>query len=155
MFHPPRRHGRDISLTFPTRSQPTGTVRYALNDDDDEDENETENVVMEHDPPQQSPDNNVRRDNESSTNQSTQTSSTPSFPFVPAAIATLAFVLFWPLLALLRNYTYNIDVDMFMALKGILDDAGVVLPNDNDAEILELPPLSPAERLVNAIFGPP
>ena len=46
--------------------------------------------------------------------------------------------------------TIDVDVDMFMALKGILD-----APTSDNIEIMELPPLSPAERLVDAIFGPP
>ncbi|KAG7374370.1 hypothetical protein IV203_013465 [Nitzschia inconspicua] len=75
-------------------------------------------------------------------------SSTPSFPFLSAAIATIGFVLFWPLLAFVRNSYF--DVDMFMALKAILDDTSM-----DENSIIELPPLSPAERLVDAIFGPP
>ncbi len=82
---------------------------------------------------------------------SSQTSTNPPFSFSLAALATLAFVLFWPLLAFLRSSSF--DVDMFMALKGILQDPGV-LPKDTP-EVLELPPLSPAEQLVGAIFRPP
>lgn len=78
----------------------------------------------------------------------------PSFQILPAAIATLAFVLFWPLLAFFRGNNHYFDVDMFLALKGILENNN---PSDySDSErILELPPLSPAEHLVGAIFGPP
>jgi hypothetical protein len=78
--------------------------------------------------------------------------SIPPFSFLPAAIATIAFVLFWPLLALLRTSHASFDVDMFLALKGILKDPVVLQSND---EILELQLLSPAERLVDAFFGPP
>ncbi|KAG7349440.1 hypothetical protein IV203_012037 [Nitzschia inconspicua] len=74
---------------------------------------------------------------------------TPSFPFLTAAMATMVFVLFWPLLAFVQNSYF--DVDMFMSLKGILDDTSM----DENSIIVELPPLSPAERLVDAIFGPP
>jgi hypothetical protein len=74
----------------------------------------------------------------------------PSFPLLPAIIATMLFVSFWPLLAVIRNG--YIDVDMYMVLKGILDDKTNV---ESSTTILELPPLSPAERLVDAIFGPP
>jgi hypothetical protein len=72
----------------------------------------------------------------------------PSFPLVSAIVATILFVSFWPVLALLRNG--HLDVDMYMTLKGIFDES---LPGENT--ILELPPISPAERLVDAIFGPP
>lgn len=70
-------------------------------------------------------------------------------------LATLLFVAFWPLLALLRSTTSPIDgfdVDMFMALKGIMDTPPLM---DTDSTIVELPSLSPAEQLVGAIFGPP
>ena len=70
-------------------------------------------------------------------------------------LATLLFVAFWPLLALLRSTTSPIDgfdVDMFMALKGIMDTPTLM---DTDSTIVELPSLSPAEQLVGAIFGPP
>ncbi len=76
-----------------------------------------------------------------------------SFPFLTVALPLVGIVALWPLLALLRDTndpTSGFDIDMFMALKGILDSSSDV--HDN---ILELPPLSPAERLVDAIFGPP
>lgn len=64
----------------------------------------------------------------------------------------LAFVAFWPLLALLRVWSQDqVDVDSFMAIKGMLDNSSV--PDMN--EIRELPPLSPAEQIVGALFGPP
>ena len=78
-----------------------------------------------------------------------------SIPLSGLALA-VAFVMFWPLLALLRvnvgGPTGGFDIDMFMALKGILDVQGA---DTADETILELPPLSPAEQLVDAIFGPP
>lgn len=80
-------------------------------------------------------------------------------------LATILFVSFWPLLAFVRTNVSNpidgFDIDMYMALRGILDDNN---NNINDVmssdmirtdTILELPALSPAERLVDAIFGPP
>ena len=87
---------------------------------------------------------------------STQNSTPPQTLSIQAGIfATLLFVAFWPLLALLRSTTSPIDgfdVDMFMALKGIMDTAPLT---DTDSTIVELPSLSPAEQLVGAIFGPP
>lgn len=74
--------------------------------------------------------------------------------FLPVAVFAVAFVSFWPLLALLRatnDPTSGFDVDMFMALKGILDGGRTM----DFEDIVELPPLSPAEQLVGAIFGPP
>jgi hypothetical protein len=78
---------------------------------------------------------------------------TPTPSFVPVGVAAVAFVAFWPLLALLRvnGPTTGFDIDMFMALKGILDTS----PDMGVDEIYELPALSPAEQLVGAIFGPP
>jgi hypothetical protein len=72
-------------------------------------------------------------------------------------VYTLAFVAFWPLLALVRaswtqhESTVGFDIDSYMALKGMLDASQVP---DID-EIRELPPLSPAEQMVGALFGPP
>lgn len=69
----------------------------------------------------------------------------------------IAFVAFWPLLALLRvafhehgGMMIGFDSESYMALKGILEQE----PPNLD-EIRELPPLSPAEQLVGALFGPP
>lgn len=78
-----------------------------------------------------------------------------SIPFLPVAIVVVAILAFWPLLALFRDTndpTSGFDVDMFMALKGILDSGNGA---NFDNNIIELPPLSPAEQLVGAIFGPP
>ena len=92
---------------------------------------------------------------------------TPIEPPSPVAvsIATILFVSFWPLLALLRTDTVftpidGFDVDMFMALKGILDaSSSSSFPVDDyvggGGIITELPTLSPAEQIVGAIFGPP
>ncbi len=74
----------------------------------------------------------------------------------PAIFATVLFVSFWPLLALLRSTASPIDgfdIDMFMALKGIMDPTP--MDNMDPTSIVELPSLSPAEQLVGAIFGPP
>lgn len=79
-----------------------------------------------------------------------QSLSTPAVLF-----AALLFVSFWPLLALLRTTSNPIDgfdIDMFMALKGIIDTSPM---GDTDPTIMELPSLSPAEQLVGSIFGPP
>jgi len=70
-------------------------------------------------------------------------------------LAAVFFVAFWPLLALLRSTTSPIDgfdIDMFMALKRIIDTTPM---DGSDPTIVELPSLSPAEQLVGAIFGPP
>ena len=85
----------------------------------------------------------------------------PSIPLSYLAISVI-FVMFWPLLALLRaeNYYYGnplagFDVDMYMALKGIFDSNNSMDMIDMDqSTIMELPPLSIGERLVDAIFGP-
>ena len=76
---------------------------------------------------------------------------------VSLAVVAVAVVSFWPLLALFRDTNdalYGFDIDMFMALKGILDSGSTNLDAYYD-DIVELPQLSPAEQLVGAIFGPP
>jgi hypothetical protein len=84
-------------------------------------------------------------------NGNTPAPSSPESLSIPVVLfATVLFVSFWPLLALLRSTTSPIDgfdIDTFMALKGIMADT--------DPTIVELPSLSPAEQLVGAIFGPP
>jgi hypothetical protein len=79
---------------------------------------------------------------------------TPTPSFVAVGVAAVAFVAFWPLLALLRvnGPTAGFDIDIFMALKGILDTSSSGMGAE---EIYELPPLSPAEQLVGSFFGPP
>lgn len=85
-----------------------------------------------------------------------------SFPLMVVALPLVALAALWPLLAIFRDAndpTSGFDIDMFMALKGILDsgngnDAGGMMVLGDDS-IIELPPLSPAEQLVGAIFGPP
>mmetsp|Transcript_40647 Transcript_40647/g.46207 ORF Transcript_40647/g.46207 Transcript_40647/m.46207 type:complete len:198 (+) Transcript_40647:152-745(+) len=79
-----------------------------------------------------------------------QSLSTPVILF-----ATVLFVSFWPLLALLRFNMSNIngiETNIFMALKGIIETSPMT---DMDSTIVELPSLSPAEQLVGSIFGPP
>lgn len=49
----------------------------------------------------------------------------------------------------MTNPSSGIDVDFYMALDDILNK------NNNDQSILALPPLSPAEKIVGALFGPP
>ena len=62
------------------------------------------------------------------------------------------------ILAFVQVYlrAHEFDVDTFLTVKGLLDAAA---PDDNGSwdrndMILELPPLSPAERMVDALFGP-
>ena len=97
---------------------------------------------------------------------SSSSSSSSSMSTGLVIIATILFTSFWPLLAILRSTSNPIDgfdIDMFIALKGILDNTtpnGGVSALGLDADyynpvIMELPPLSPAEQLVGAIFGPP
>jgi hypothetical protein len=81
---------------------------------------------------------------------------TSSTPFVTLTLPLVGLLALWPLLALFRDTndpTSGFDIDMFMALKGIMDNGNAAL--DYDGEIFQLPPLSPAEQLVGAIFGPP
>jgi hypothetical protein len=94
----------------------------------------------------------ARRDPNNDDDDNLQSS---SLPFLTFAVPAVVIVAFWPLLALLRDTndpTSGFDVDMFMALQGILDGGNVATM---DGGIMELPPLSPAEQLVGAIFGPP
>lgn len=80
--------------------------------------------------------------------------------FLAVALPAVLLLSLWPLIALFRdtsNPTAGFDVDMFMAIKGILEsnnssDSMDLMMRDG---IVELPPLSPAEQLVGAIFGPP
>eukprot|EP00977_Amphora_coffeiformis_P024136 scaffold15108_cov180-Amphora_coffeaeformis.AAC.12 len=75
-------------------------------------------------------------------------------------VGYLTFISFWPFLAWLQLYlhSHEFDIDTYMTVKGLLDTAADSV-NDNDMNdmesILELPPLSPAERLVDSLFGPP
>ena len=80
-----------------------------------------------------------------------------NLPFMTLALPIVGILALWPLLAVVwdaNDPTNGFDIDMFMALKGILDPASTPGVEDLDG-ILELPPLSPAEQLVGAIFGPP
>ena len=69
---------------------------------------------------------------------------------------TIMFVAFWPLLAILRatmdSQMISFDIDQYMALTGMLGTPSDGMRID---EIVELPPLSPAEQLLGALFGPP
>ena len=71
--------------------------------------------------------------------------------------AYLGFISFWPLLALLQIYLRNheFDINTYLTVKGLLDSAAPSSYDDYDSSIMELPPLSPAERLVDSLFGPP
>jgi len=96
--------------------------------------------------------------------------STSSLSTGTVVISTIMFVSFWPLLALLRTSSWNnnpidgFDIDMFIALKGIMDNTtpdssmaigvGLDAAADYNPVIMELPSLSPAEQLVGAFFGP-
>ena len=110
--------------------------------------------------------NDDDKDNSLPQSPSSSSSSSSSMSTGLVIIATILFTSFWPLLAILRSTSNPIDgfdIDMFIALKGILDNTtpngGVsALGLDSDyynPVIMELPPLSPAEQLVGAIFGPP
>lgn len=89
----------------------------------------------------------------------------PPLPFLVPAILVTSVLALWPLLALLRDTnspTDGFDVDMFMALKGMLGSGGndmtTAVTDDyyyHGDTIIELPTLSPAEQMVGAIFGPP
>lgn len=99
---------------------------------------------------------NLTEKHDNDTDETPQTS--PEGLPVNVVVYTLAFVAFWPLLALVRaswtphhDQTIGFDIDSYMALKGMLDTSQVP---DMD-EIRQLPPLSPAEQLVGALFGPP
>lgn len=91
----------------------------------------------------------------------TRTDDPPADSYIPpfpaaALVATILFASFWPLLAFLRATNSPLDgfdVDTFMALRGILDNNDAVGMGSDT--VMEFPPLCPAERLVDAIFGPP
>jgi hypothetical protein len=83
-----------------------------------------------------------------------------NLPFLASAVLVTAILASWPLLSFFRdtnNPTDGFDIDMFMALKGMLDSSsnGGSMMADDYETILQLPSLSPAEQLVGAIFGPP
>ena len=82
-------------------------------------------------------------------------------PFLASALGISVLLSVWPLLTFLRDVNHptdGFDVDMFMTLKGMFDGNGnadmSMLTNDNYQSIVQLPALSPAERLVGAFFGP-
>jgi len=121
-------------------------------DKEDDDSDDDENQVIE-----------TKKDDDLLTSTSSLSTGT-------VVISTILFVSFWPLLALLRTTSWNnnpidgFDIDMFIALKGIMDNAtpdssmaigvGLDAAADYNPVIMELPPLSPAEQLVGAFFGP-
>lgn len=81
--------------------------------------------------------------------------------FVSAAPLAIAFVAFWPLLTVLRlwfSHQVDWDLDSYLLLRDMMDDttttAATTLYDEAPSQIMELPPLSPAERLVDALFGP-
>jgi len=86
----------------------------------------------------------------------------PPGNYIKIILSTIAFITFWPLLAYLRYEAGDIvgdafghvgfDVDTFMALKDITNGN---TNGDEIGQILEIPTLSPAEKLVGALFGPP
>lgn len=69
-------------------------------------------------------------------------------------IACIAILILWVLNAKLSNPNAYFDVDFYMALDGIIGNPGSDTV-DSPESIVGLPPLSPAEQLVGAIFGPP
>jgi len=123
-------------------------------DDDDKNNNNNENQRIK-----------TKKDDDLLTSTSTSSLSTGT-----VVISTIMFVSFWPLLALLRTSSWNnnpidgFDIDMFIALKGIMDNTtpdssmaigvGLDAAADYNPVIMELPSLSPAEQLVGAFFGP-
>jgi len=50
-----------------------------------------------------------------------------------------------------NNPTVDFDLDFYMALDGVVGAS----PESRSEVIIGLPPLSPAEQLVGALFGPP
>merc|ERR1711862_614521 len=57
-----------------------------------------------------------------------------------------------------NNPNTYFDIDFYMALDGVIgNNAATELDPSSmpESTIIELPPLSPAEQLVGAIFGPP
>lgn len=83
-------------------------------------------------------------------------SSTPQMQLPPRwklALAYVGFIAFWPLLAFVQVYlrTHEFDVETYLTVKGLLD---TVPADETSSGIMELPPLSPAERIVDALFGP-
>jgi hypothetical protein len=83
-------------------------------------------------------------------------SSAPQMQLPPKwklALAYLGFISFWPFLAFVQVYlrTHEFDIDTYLTVKGLLDNIPV---DDTSSGIMELPPLSPAERIVDALFGP-
>jgi len=123
-------------------------------DDDNNNNNNNENQRIK-----------TKKDDDLLTSTSTSSLSTGT-----VVISTIMFVSFWPLLALLRTSSWNnnpidgFDIDMFIALKGIMDNTtpdssmaigvGLDAAADYNPVIMELPSLSPAEQLVGAFFGP-
>jgi len=73
--------------------------------------------------------------------------SAPTLDLSKVAILWVCFVSFWPTLAYIR-LNYDFDVDTFLVMKDLLQEP------DYDT-IQELPQLSPAERLLDSLFGPP
>jgi hypothetical protein len=79
-------------------------------------------------------------------------------PFLATAVTITAILAAWPLLSFLRdtnNPTDGFDVDMFMALKGMLENNSANNMIDDYDTIVELPALTPAEQLVGLFFRPP
>jgi len=86
-------------------------------------------------------------------------------------VGYIVFISFWPFLAWIQLYlrTHEFDIDTYLTVKGMLDTAADnSMMNESSSSsssssnditipqsILELPPLSPAERLVDSLFGPP
>jgi len=74
----------------------------------------------------------------------------PELPRELLVASFILFVSFWPFLALMRLVLPDLlqgqfDIETYMTLRNLMDEP---------KEIIELPPLSPAEQLVDALFGP-
>lgn len=139
----------DNTTTEKDEEDDVGQFVFANKDDDNnDDENQIKTRIK------------TKKDDDLSTSTSSLSTGT-------VVISTIIFVSFWPLLAVLRTITSNsnpidgFDIDMFIALKGIMDNTtpdsiagGLNAAADYNPVIIELPPLSPAEQLVGAFFGP-
>ena len=137
-----------------------------IDDDENNDENQirTKKDELNNDPELFLNNDDDKEKSRGPQSPSPSSSSSSSMSTGLVIIATIIFTSFWPLLAVLRSTSNPIDgfdIDMFIALKGILDNTTPdVSALGLDADyynpvIMELPPLSPAEQLVGAIFGPP
>jgi hypothetical protein len=137
----PTSYGGVLYKTHHNRSGPTrqsGVAALQGNNHDDQRENGV----------------NDSNSMDGASNKASNSSSAPVRPNAGAVIASLvAFVSFWPLLALIRYWTehYEFDPDTYLALKTMLEQP----QQQEEYTITVLPPLTPAEQLVGILVGPP